>query len=136
MDLSQLPEVQIAFEKAKAVWPHAYAKYSKYHVTAALKVKGRDELILGVNVENASFGATICAERTAFVSARAQMGDFEPEFIVVLTADGAGPCGLCLQVLSEFAGPDFPIYLGTPDGLTEKLEFRQLLKKPFHRFQA
>lgn len=87
----------------------AYAPYSHFSVGAALLLAG-GEIVGGCNVENASYGATVCAERVAIWSAVAQ-GLLSPDMPPVALAVTAQPCALCLQVLSEFARPDFPIIL-------------------------
>ena len=80
----------------------AYAPYSKFKVGAALRVSG--EVITGANVENASYGLSICAERTAMFAA-AHHGLRELEEVVVCTdaSPPSSPCGACRQVLLEFA---------------------------------
>ena len=99
------------YEKAAEAMRHAYAPYSKFHVGAALLSKS-GEIYTGVNVENSSFGATICAERTAMVKAVSE-GDREWEAIAIVCSDGAAtPCGICRQFMSEFADGDFKIVTG------------------------
>lgn len=105
-------------EKAMAASKLAYAPYSKYHVGAALLAES-GEIFTGCNVENASFGATNCAERTAFFKAISEgVTDFKAIAIVGGPADGIGesqfseyayPCGMCRQVMQEFCKPDFKI---------------------------
>jgi cytidine deaminase len=85
---------------------HAHVPYSKFRVGAAfLTTKG--ELFVGCNVENASYGLTNCAERTAIFSAVAKLGKFEIRSIAVVNDQGVpcSPCGACRQVIYEF-GPD------------------------------
>ncbi len=79
----------------------AYAPYSKYSVGAALLSAG-GEVFAGCNIENASFGLTICAERAAVAKA---VSDGVRDFlaIAIVTEDGGTPCGACRQVLHEFA---------------------------------
>ena len=128
-----------AFELAKEVRLRAYAPYSQYLVGSCFKLAGRDEYISGCNVENASFGATICAERNALVASVAKYGKkTELEFAVVVTKDDppAPPCALCLQVLAEFVGPDFPIYLGTPEKIVKKYLLKELLPISFTKFAS
>jgi cytidine deaminase len=100
---------------AKAVREKAYAPYSHYKVGAAiLTASGR--VFAGCNVENASYGATICAERGAIMQMIAA-GEHEPVACVVVTGGdrGGSPCGICRQVLSEFSR-DMPVLLVGVDG--------------------
>lgn len=128
------PDLETAFEFAKKAFARAYAPYSKFHVGAAIKVKGIELPFSGCNVENASYGATLCAERVGIVSACANVQKPKFEYLVLLTKNPEGdqPCGLCLQVLSEFCPPDFPIYTGSPTkGLTRKYLLKDFLPYPF-----
>jgi cytidine deaminase len=92
----------------------SYSPYSHYPVGAALAAKdGR--IFTGCNIENASFGATICAERTAMVKAVSE-GAREFEAIAIATKDTPGwPCGICRQFMSEFA-PDLRVIVTWGDG--------------------
>ena len=89
--------------KAKEAMTKAYAPYSHFQVGAALLAKdGR--VFTGCNVENATYGATICAERTAVTKAVSEgVREFEKIAIVASSGDYAAPCGICRQALSEFA---------------------------------
>jgi cytidine deaminase len=95
-------------QEAKAVRERAYAPYSKYLVGAAIATK-RGSIYVGCNVENSTFGATICAERGAIMQMVAH-GETEPIACAVVTEDGGSPCGICRQVLAEFAR-DMPVVL-------------------------
>ena len=86
--------------QAIAAQKKAYCPYSHYQVGAALLTKS-GKIYTGCNVENASYGLTICAERTAIFKAVSE-GEKEIEAIVVATKDGGMPCGACRQVLNEF----------------------------------
>ncbi len=123
-----------ALETAIKARENAYAPYSGFKVGAALAVEGVEKIYPGCNVENASYGGTICAERTAIVSAVAENGRIPFEFCIVVTDAkyAAVPCALCLQVFSEFCPPDFPIYLATPEGIQKKVLLKELLPIPFN----
>jgi cytidine deaminase len=95
--------MQELIRRAMEVRKNAYAPYSGYSVGAAIE-DADGEIWTGVNVENVSYGGTICAERAALVQ-MVSAGSREISRLVVATRDGAPPCGLCLQVLREFA-PD------------------------------
>ena len=94
----------------------AYAKYSDYQVGAALLCDA-GEIITGCNVENASYGLTICAERVAIFNAISQ-GLRKFTGLAIATADGGPPCGACRQVMSEFS-KDLPILLVAADRSNE-----------------
>lgn len=108
----------------------AHAPYSRYLVGAALVLED-GSIIPGCNVENASYGGTICAERAAFCAAVAQKGKIRPQALVFVTETEAMPCGLCLQVIAEFCSDDFPLYPSTPKDLGAKKELRDFLPHPF-----
>jgi cytidine deaminase len=117
-------------DAALAAADRAYAPYSDFHVGAA--ILGSDgNVYSGCNVENATFGATVCAERHA-VAAAVLAGTTEFDaLVVVCPADRpVAPCGICRQVLAEFC-EDLPILLATPDGQQEMVDLAELLP---HRF--
>lgn len=96
-------------QRAKAVRENAYAPYSKYPVGAAIATKS-GAIYVGCNMENASFPAGICAERGAVMQMIAA-GEQDPIAAAIVTAgEGGSPCGICRQVLCEFA-TDMPIVL-------------------------
>lgn len=125
---------QQLFEAARDIQSRAYAPYSKFKVGAAFKLK-TGEIVTGHNVENASYGATVCAERVGLFNALSQhkSSDFESLLIVTDTKTGDLPCALCLQVLSEFVGPDFPIHSASRDGVVKSYKFNELLPHPFDK---
>jgi cytidine deaminase len=99
---------QALIEAALAAREKAYAPYSKFHVGAAvLAASGR--IFSGCNVENASYGLTICAERVALVGAVAG-GDTQFVAMALVTVGAASPCGACRQFASEFRH-DLPILI-------------------------
>jgi len=94
---------------------NTYSPYSKFPVGAALMTSG-GKVFTGCNVENASYGLTLCAERVAVTSAvAAGYRKFKSLAVVGGRGKAARPCGACLQVLAEFCGPDFLIYLAPLD---------------------
>ena len=116
-------------EAAVEVRRHAYAPYSSYAVGAALLTAG-GSVFTGVNVENASFGLSICAERHAVGSAVAS-GEREFRAMAIVTASSppASPCGACRQVLAEFG--DFPIVLANTAGDLWLTSVSELLPSAF-----
>lgn len=95
-------------EAALAVQRNAYAPYSNFQVGAAI-LSASGEIFTGCNVENASYGLAICAERSA-VCQMVAAGETEIQSICVVSDKGVTPCGACRQVLSEFGG-DFEVRL-------------------------
>ena len=95
-------------QAALTVRAMAYAPYSNYPVGAAL-LMADGRIVTGVNVENASYGLSMCAERTAVFKAVAD-GQQKILAVAVATDNAGSPCGACRQVLTEFAG-DVPVYL-------------------------
>ena len=109
----------------------AYAPYSKFRVGAAL-LDEKDHLHTGCNIENASYGATCCAERTAIFKAVSQGSRQVRRLAVVCDqADYCLPCGICRQVMAEFAAPDFLLYAAAPDGRFLTFSLEQLLPAAF-----
>lgn len=109
----------------------AYAPYSGYAVGAAVwSEDGR--LFTGVNVENASYGLSICAERVAVFRAVSE-GARRIQAVAVVTRDGGTPCGACRQVLAEFADEDTPVWCASDESV-EIQEYRlgDLLPSAFH----
>jgi cytidine deaminase len=124
-------EAQALLQQALKAREGSYSPYSHYAVGAALEcADGR--LFCGANVENASYGLTMCAERNAVFSAvNAGCQDFSAIAVCGSGADPSYPCGACLQVLSEFA-PDLTVYVGDKDGnLIVKTSVRDLLPAQF-----
>jgi cytidine deaminase len=99
-------------ERAKTVLNNAYAPYSKFKVAAAVRTKS-GRVYTGVNIENASYGLTICAERVAVFKAVSE-GDRDIEAVAVYTdtEEPTPPCGACRQVIAEF-NPDALIVMAS-----------------------
>ncbi|MDM7861212.1 cytidine deaminase [Alteromonas sp. ASW11-36] len=138
MTIQVTPEVQAAYNKSLDTRANAYAPYSKFQVGAAVKFKDFDQVFYGCNVENASYGATICAERNAIWGAVASIGKQNLEYLIVTTdqEEPAPPCALCLQVLSEFYDPEMPIYLANLQGIQSQLLLKDILPIPFNSFEV
>ncbi len=125
--------VEKAIEAARNAQANAYCPYSKFRVGAAVKAIDEDAIFAGCNVENASYGGTICAERTAITAMVSALGARRIEFMVLVSdiAPPAAPCGLCRQVIAEFAGPDTPIIMVGKDGQRQDASFGDLLPRAF-----
>jgi cytidine deaminase len=117
-------------ERAARVRENAHAPYSRFRVGAALRTTSGN-VFAGCNVENASYGATSCAERSA-IAAMVAAGEREVAAIAVFTdADPPGmPCGICRQVLLEFGRPGTEIVAASPRDL-RRITLERLLPEPF-----
>lgn len=116
-------------EKAIEAMRRAYAPYSNFKVGAALLTKS-GKVFVGCNVENASFGLSVCAERVAmFTAVAAGETQFEKLVVVANTSSPVSPCGACRQVMSEFG--DFEVILANTNGDTMKTRVSELLPYAF-----
>ena len=117
---------------ARAAREHAHAPFSKFRVGAALRAKS-GRIFSGCNIENASYGLTLCAERVAIFKALSE-GEHPHEFeaIAILTDSDAltPPCGACRQIIWEFCG-DVPVILANLQGKIERERSLNLLPRPF-----
>ena len=122
--------------QALAAMKFAYVPYSGFTVGAALLTKS-GKVYLGCNIENAAYGPSNCAERTAFFKA---VSEGEREFSAIAVVGGKNgdasdifpPCGVCRQVMQEFCAPDFMIYMGRGDDSYEAVPLEQLLPYGFN----
>lgn len=106
-------DYKFLYDRALEVAKNAYAPYSNFHVGAAILLPD-DTIQTGINIENRSFGATNCAERTALFSA-IEKGYKTFKAIAIATPDAdypVAPCGICRQVLTEFAPGSTPVIFG------------------------
>jgi homotetrameric cytidine deaminase len=133
---NSVPPPADLLEIATAVRHHAHSPYSKYRVGAGIRLT-TGEVFGGCNVENASYGATICAERGAIMTAVAQVGQIEISEIVVVTSSTppGSPCGMCRQVISEFAAPGCTIWSVNEKGEAITLPFDKLFPDSFSAAQ-
>ncbi len=121
---------QLKEEALKAV-QNAYSPYSNIKIGAAV-MAGSGKIYTGANIENASFGATICAERTAIVKAMSE----KEQYISAIAITGdindyAFPCGICRQVMSEFMKKDALIFVSGNDLKWKQYKLKELLPNSF-----
>ncbi len=122
-------EKQTLIDLANTARERAYVPYSHYPVGAALRTKS-GRIFTGVNIENAAYPTTICAERVAVFKAVSE-GEQDFEVISVVTDNGGSPCGSCRQVLSEF-GLDTVVLIADGNGkLVKETTVRELLPEAF-----
>lgn len=112
------PALEALLEQARHAALHSYSPYSGFRVGAALRLTN-GAVVTGTNVENVSYGLTICAERSALVAAVSQFGpEIRIEAVAVVNLNNAAspPCGACRQMLSEFVLPDAAVLFPSADG--------------------
>jgi homotetrameric cytidine deaminase len=126
------PALDKLLELARQAAHNSYSPHSEIRVGAALRLTS-GEIVTGTNVENASFGLTICAERAALVRAVSQFGpQIRIDAVAVANLNGlpSPPCGACRQMLAEFIRPDAPVVFPAADG-TRTMAFSELLPLGF-----
>jgi homotetrameric cytidine deaminase len=131
---SAQPALEDLLEQARQAAIHSYSPYSGFRVGAALRLSN-GEVVTGTNVENSSYGLTICAERSALVRAVSQFGpEIRVHAVAVANLNGAPspPCGACRQLLAEFILPHAPVIFPAADGM-RTLPFSDLLPLAFER---
>lgn len=117
-------------ESAKNAREKAYAPFSKFKVGAAVET-GEGKIFTGCNIESASYGLTVCAERIAIWKAVSEgETDFTNLAVVADTADLTPPCGACRQIIWEFCG-DVPVTFSNLDGKAETVQLTELLPRAF-----
>jgi cytidine deaminase len=117
-------------DEARKARDRAYAPYSNFKVGAAV-IGESGNIYIGCNVESASYGLTVCAERVAIWKG-ISMGEtrFKSIAVVVETDDLTPPCGICRQIIWEFCG-DVPVVLANLTGRTESIQMSELLPRAF-----
>lgn len=125
-----MPDYDVLISVAKQARENAHAKFSNFKVGAALHTPS-GKIFGGCNVENATYGLTICAERVAIFKAISE-GERRFDAIAVVTDTDTltPPCGACRQLIWEFCG-DVPVILSNLKGKTETISMRTLFPKPF-----
>ena len=116
------------YQHAIHAMQYSYSPYSKYKVGAAL-LTTRGNIYQGCNIENVGFSASVCAERTAVFKAISS-GEKEFVAIAIATVNGGAPCGICRQVLREFA-PDITIIFGDTQGDYQVCTLKEMLPYSF-----
>jgi cytidine deaminase len=117
-------------EAAQQVRENAYAPFSNFRVGAALEDEA-GRVFAGCNVENATYGLTVCAERVAVYKALSEGSNTFRRMVVVADTDAlTPPCGACRQILWEFCG-DIEVVLANLQGQTEHFRMRDLFPRPF-----
>ncbi len=132
MTLKNRPEFETLLEQAREAAQNSYSPYSGFRVGAALRLTN-GEIVTGANVENISYGLTICAERSALVSAVSRFGPeirIEAVAVANLNDKASPPCGACRQMLAEFILPDAPVLFPATDGI-RTMAFSGLLPMAF-----
>lgn len=135
-------EEKMLLDAAQTVREHSYSPYSKFKVGAAVLTRD-GEIFTGTNIENASYGLTVCAERNAiFAAVSAGKRRFRALALITQKLPGLAfnsPCGACRQVMSEFMAPDTPVLVAVLDG-TKRIVYRKKLRDfmpfPFDKFAA
>ncbi len=127
-------EYKELYQKAVSVLPNAYTPFSGFQVGAAILTE-TGEVFTGVNIENSSYGGTICAERTACVKAVSE--GFRSFKAIAVVSGGvscgkgmAAPCGICRQFLYEFS-PDMEVILGDDEDHLKIYKLKELLPEGF-----
>ena len=128
-------QIQELCKAAIDIRKNCYAPYSHFLVGAALLTSG-GKIYTGVNIENAAYGPSNCAERTAVFKA---VSEGEKDFVAIAIAGGpeggdvqyCPPCGVCRQVLAEFCGGDLEIILPSDSGDTKRFTLTELLPESF-----
>jgi cytidine deaminase len=115
---------------AREARKRAYAPYSRFKVGAALKTRS-GEIVTGCNVENASYGLTLCAERVAVFKAVSEgLSGFDAIAVVARSTRLTAPCGPCRQILWELCG-DILVHMADVNGPSRTVRLRRLLPLPF-----
>ena len=126
------PALDNLMQQAREAALHSYSPYSGFRVGAALRLT-TGEIVTGTNVENVSYGLTICAERAALVRAVSQFGPnirIAAVAVANLNSAASPPCGACRQVLAEFISPEAPVLFPAADG-PRSMPFSDLLPLAF-----
>lgn len=128
-------QINALLDEAKEIKKNSYSPYSNFRVGAAIKMND-GKIFTGVNIENVSFGATNCAERSAIFTAISQ--GYQPKSIEAIAVSGdteafLPPCSICRQVMVEFCNPDTPVFLSRLDGQIMETSVEELVPLAFEK---
>lgn len=124
--------LDLLFKKAVGAQKKAYAPYSGHKIGASVLMKD-GQVFTGANVENASYGGTVCAERTAIWKAITE-GAKTPITEIVIVSDQLEPwppCGMCRQVIAEFGTPETKVWIGNTKKIVKAFTFAELFPEAF-----
>ena len=124
--------VEFLFKKAVAARKNAYAPYSGYKIGAAVQMAD-GKVFTGANVENASYGGTVCAERTAIWKAITEGAQVPLKEIMIISdqIDPWPPCGICRQVISEFGTADTKVWIANTKKVVKAFTFEEIFPEAF-----
>lgn len=121
---------KLLFEAARKILDNAYSPYSNIKVAASL-IDDRGRIFTGVNVENASYGLTICAERNAIAAAVSAGMKSITALLITSSIGQIPPCGACRQVIAEFSSPSTQIFLADGEKIVEETTIGELFPMAF-----
>jgi cytidine deaminase len=126
-----MKDIKILFEKAAAVQRNAYAPYSHFLVGSCIETSSGN-LFVGCNVENASYGLSVCSESNAIAAMIAAGEKLISQIVIVVKGPGiAAPCGACRQRLFEFSTAETVIHLCDLEGACQQYTMKELLPNAF-----
>lgn len=129
---AQSASVRQLVKAATQARKRSYSPYSKHKVGAAIRLNN-GQIFTGCNIENSSYGGTVCAERTAIFKAVSENGKIKVAEVAVVTDSEYPwpPCGFCRQVIAEFASPEIPLYAANLQGDLRISRFGDIMPDAF-----
>ena len=133
MNINNAEDLQALIEKLLSIQNFAHVPYSKFPVACLVKPQGINQVFSGCNVENASYGGTICAERVALCKMVSEVKKPILEWLAVMTNSSPPdpPCGICFQFIGEFCKEDLPIHFVNAQGQVQTISFKKGLPYRF-----
>jgi cytidine deaminase len=126
-------QLETLFKAAVDVRKHSYSPYSGYKIGSAVRMAD-GKVYVGANIENASYGGTVCAERTAIWKALTEgsKGPIKEIMVVSDETDPWPPCGMCRQVIAEFATPKTKVWLANTKEVVKVFSFEEIFPESFN----